>query len=1145
MAGLSRFISRSAEKGVLFFKVLRKGSKFEWTKEAADAFDELKKYTAEIPLLTKPMPGEDLVLYISVGEVVVSSVLIREEMGVQKPIYYVSRMLRGAELKYIELDKGGFAFICTARKLRPYFLSHKVKVRTNLALKQVLGNPNVSGRLVKWAVELSEYDAVYEPRVAIKAQVLADFLQEMAGPAEAVEEVKTWTLYTDGSTMTSGAGMGIVLTSPGGENLEFAIKLGFKASNNETEYEAVLQGVKMASDLGERKVCAYIDSQLVACQFSGSFEAKEEWMAAYLSRLCEDTARFNEFKLEHLPRTENIRADQLARIAGALGTCDTRTITLMELESSLERGKEVMEVEIKDYWRTPIWEVLVKAREGAERITTRDARVAARFCVIHEELYKRSRFGPFLKCLAVERGAEVLREIHEGYCGDHVKGKALVNITLRAGFFWPGMKNMAVSWCESWEIDIVGPFPRTPSNKEHLVVAVIYFTKWVEAEAVTGISEQHIMDFIFDNIFCRYGAPRVLVSDNGTRFNGKKIQKWCKDMGIKQRFASAAHSQTNGQVEVTNRIIVQGLKLRLEKAGGLWEEELTSVLWAYRTTPRNTTGESPFSLVYGMDALVQKQHYRTEHPGASRRGFKILFCIRLSRTIFEITVLDRRFSRTPDSNPPSSSTARRRRRRVFKMTTPKVSSYSPTHMADFVNLPPHSRLNLPPKLTSNYNPTVSKSITPTGDAPLPAISIEGESNPNIPGINSSPKLPNSKKSQNSVHDPLFANSGEILVGAAPTKLKLTTTSQGFGDFLLKPELLRAIVDSGPLERFLGLSMPGNGEVHNTPKKMGRRGRKKRKHSELTNHTPSNGKSSLHVSTRKKGQRSSNPTSVVKSSENTSIGYSDLTSNGSTSMHGLKIKTMRMIIKKLVVIHYITLQFLRTWISICLSAVKEDQRMHKLVFENGGLPNGSEVAYYSNGKMVGSLCFVMAVQGPFTKEDDIDVVRRRWAEYFLEIGIFKKPIWNVQLSDRFFANYRSGKLNIPERFCTSDAVTPAEIVGSSQRLVAFNIEENERLARAAVEAIDEIRERAAARAERYKQRVQVAFNKRVKHRYFQVGDLVWKRADALHMVKKLEPNWIGPFKIRKLLRGGVYILENAAGQVLPRSWNVCHLKKYYA
>ncbi|CAA0840169.1 Unknown protein, partial [Striga hermonthica] len=98
-------------------------------------------------------------------------------------------------------------------------------------------------------------------------------------------------------------------------------------------------------------------------------------------------------------------------------------------------------------------------------------------------------------------------------------------------------------------------------------------------------------------------VPKVLISDNGTQFNGKQIRAWCEDMKIEQHFVSVSHPHANGQVEVTNRIILNGLKMRLEKASGTRVDELTSVLWAYKTTPRST-GETPFSLVYGMEALL-------------------------------------------------------------------------------------------------------------------------------------------------------------------------------------------------------------------------------------------------------------------------------------------------------------------------------------------------------------------------------------------------------------------------------------------------------------------------------------------------------------------------------------------------------------
>ncbi|CAA0825649.1 Uncharacterized mitochondrial protein AtMg00860, partial [Striga hermonthica] len=198
IAGLSRFITRAAERSFPFFKLLKKKA-FQWNDEAQMAFEKLKEFLSELPLLTKPEPGDELVLYISVGIFSLSSVLLREAEGAQQSIYYTSRVLQGAEARYSEVEKAALTLVITARKLRPYFLNHVIIVSTNFQLEETLGRPTVSGRLVKWAVELSEYSIKYEPRRAIKAQALADFIQEGTKGAS-----KKWIMHVDGSSAAKG-----------------------------------------------------------------------------------------------------------------------------------------------------------------------------------------------------------------------------------------------------------------------------------------------------------------------------------------------------------------------------------------------------------------------------------------------------------------------------------------------------------------------------------------------------------------------------------------------------------------------------------------------------------------------------------------------------------------------------------------------------------------------------------------------------------------------------------------------------------------------------------------------------------------------------------------------------------------------------
>ncbi|GJY84237.1 reverse transcriptase domain-containing protein [Tanacetum coccineum] len=276
LASLNRFLSKSAEKSLPFFKTLKKCTKkgdFQWTQEAEVAFKQMKKLIAELPMLTALKEKEKLIIYLAASKEAISAVLMTERGGKQLPVYFVSRALRGPEINYTPMEKLVLALLSASRRLKRYFQAHTIVVITDQPIKQLLSKSEISGRMLKWKFELEGYDIQYRPRTSIKGQILADFIVErpdeespdelMAEPEELPEP---WTLFTDGSSCIDGSGAGLILTNLEGVEFTYAMRFRFEATNNEAEYEALIAGLWIAEQMGIKNLQANVDSRLVANQ---------------------------------------------------------------------------------------------------------------------------------------------------------------------------------------------------------------------------------------------------------------------------------------------------------------------------------------------------------------------------------------------------------------------------------------------------------------------------------------------------------------------------------------------------------------------------------------------------------------------------------------------------------------------------------------------------------------------------------------------------------------------------------------------------------------------------------------------------------------------------------------------------------------
>ncbi|XP_016206084.1 uncharacterized protein LOC107646414 [Arachis ipaensis] len=462
------------------------------------------------------------------------------------------------------------------------------ELKTILSSPPVLQRPEVelAGCLTKWFIKLSEFDIQFQPRPALKAQILADFISELTPD----EHNKLWELHVDGASSRGGSRAGIILKEGDKVVAEQSLQFHFPASNNQAEYEALIAGLKLALNLQVQILTAHCDSLLVVQQTRGKFQVKDPLLERYWLIAKDLISKFSSFIILHVHREKNVRADILSKLAAT--RVDTQTSALSQLtlkKPSIELLSITSINHLRD-WRTPFLEYINAGIVARDELNPQHfKRKASLYTNIAGELYRRGFSQPLLKCLNKDEVKEVMDEVHEGVCGNHFGGRALAAKIVRTGYYWPTMKryyitkvktcdkcqkhaaistkpaevlhSMEVSWpFHRWGLDILGPFPIALGQVKFLLVSIDYFSKWIEAQPLARIIAEKVRSFIWKKIICRFGIPRKIISDNGRQFTDNKLGSFLKNFNIQHHFSSVEHPQTNGQAEAANRVILQAIK---------------------------------------------------------------------------------------------------------------------------------------------------------------------------------------------------------------------------------------------------------------------------------------------------------------------------------------------------------------------------------------------------------------------------------------------------------------------------------------------------------------------------------------------------------------------------------------------------------
>uniref|UniRef100_A0A2N9FRR6 Uncharacterized protein n=1 Tax=Fagus sylvatica TaxID=28930 RepID=A0A2N9FRR6_FAGSY len=550
---IARFIAQLTATCEPLFKLLRKDVKIKWTEDCQKAFDKIKEYLLNPPILVPPTPGRPLILYLTVQEASMGCMLGQQDETGKKEqaIYYLSKKFTEPETRYLLVEKTCCALGLGLQEAETVhaLLHHLVGIPDGPESSTSFEKPALTGKIARWQVLLSEFDILFVARKAIKGQAIADYLADY--PSEQLE--------LNGLRRNAvGSGIGAVLVSPKGQQTPIAVKLGFDCTNNMTEYEACIVGLQAALEFGAYELEVFGDSLLIVSQTNGEWQARDPKLIPYQRYISRLVPKFKYVTFTYTPRAHNHFADALATLASLI---------------KLVEGDDVrpLRIETRDI---PAYCVCIEECMNVE------AEIDDKPCsfLSGEILYKRTHDATLLRCVDAEEANRLIPRDARGINGSPCQR------TL------PGPEDH-----ESWLLLV--------DNGEGL------HQTCPDVPQMPDVSEQQERT---SPISSHYGlAVAVLSLGNGCdrcelpqrRLTGMSSYCYASSSRFQHHNSAPYRPKMNGAVEAANKNVKKILSKMTETYKD-WHEHLPYALCAYRTSVRTSVGATPYSLVYGMEAVL-------------------------------------------------------------------------------------------------------------------------------------------------------------------------------------------------------------------------------------------------------------------------------------------------------------------------------------------------------------------------------------------------------------------------------------------------------------------------------------------------------------------------------------------------------------